>query len=79
MKIENLGRLGGLVLGSLVEGTGGVAAEAVLLVVRGLLGTLVGLGALLVGVAGGRGGLLLGALVLGLGGLTAGVGCRHCC
>lgn len=79
MKIENLGRLGGLLLGSLVEGAGGVAAEAVLLVVRGLLGTLVGLGALLVGVAGGRGGLLLGALVLGLGGLTAGVGCRHCC
>ena len=71
--------LGGLVLGGLVEGAGGVALKASQLVLGGLLGTLLGLGALLVGVAGGGGGSLLGALVLRLGGLATLVGGRHCC
>jgi hypothetical protein len=52
-KRTNLHRLGGLVLGSLVEGTGGVALETSELVLGSLLGTLLGAGALLVGVVGG--------------------------
>jgi len=71
--------LGGLVLGSLVEGTGGVTLEASQLVLGSLLGALLGAGTLLIGVVGGGGTLLLGALVLRLGGLTTGVGGRHCC
>jgi hypothetical protein len=71
-------RLGGLVLGSLVERTGGVALETGELVLGSLLGTLLGAGTLLAGVGGG-GRLLLGVLLLRLGGLTTGVGGRHCC
>lgn len=79
MKRANLvHRLGGLVLGSLVEGTGGVALETGELVLGSLLGALLGAGTLLAGVGGG-GRLLLGRLLLRLGGLTTGVGGRHCC
>jgi hypothetical protein len=78
-KRTNLHRLGGLVLGSLVEGTGGVALETSELVLGSLLGTLLGAGALLVGVVGGGGRLLLSVLLLRLGGLTTGVGGRHYC
>jgi hypothetical protein len=75
----NLHRLGGLVLGSLVEGTGGVALETGELVLGSLLGALLGAGTLVVGVVGGGGRLLLSVLLLRLGGLTTGVGGRHCC